>query len=187
MTVTPYSFPSMSPGEVRRINAIGRAVYVLDAPEGAVAIQTGGETDTSFTPAAEQTEIDAGAQFRRVEVRNDASTSQTVQIVVHDGRYRRDRFTVQSDTANTLVTNASVSVAAGGTSQVIGSNANRRELYIRVSGAGPCWVGDANVATDRGIRLKDGDALFLNVQDAISVHNDGSSSVTVTLVETERS
>lgn len=137
--------------------------------------------------------IETQQPFRKLQIKSAAA--QSVKWVTGFGRFRDNAQNVNVttsatiDPANTYTPAADVTVLAGSSANLIGSNAGRRALTITnpTSNSNTFRLGvPLNVGANKGDILEPGDTITMATTAAIDAYNTGATDESLTVNELEQ-
>ncbi|HEV8035821.1 hypothetical protein [Yoonia sp.] len=132
--------------------------------------------------------------FRMLTVHNPSGAAVSVRIGIGRGDFADNRFIpaeaigVKPVAPDTLTTGAPVSIGAGATVALAGSDTTRVEIAIRnLSTADRIWVQTPSETGAQGWPLDAKEGVILTTTDAVSIHNPNGGAISVAVFETKRS
>lgn len=178
----------MSAGVTRSFQGVARYLYVFSASGSFEVSLDGGPL--FVMNVAVGLKFDQG--FSKIRFKDTSGSNNTIFYAITNGEIDDRRLTV-SGSINATVTSggmlasvADVSLAAAATTQIVGSNANRKGVLITnlACNAETIRLGDADIGVNRGLPVAVGVTAYMETQAAVHCYNPHTDSLDVAVLET---
>lgn len=170
---------TLSAGATVNVEVLATHLYVK-----AISVQTGLQVSidgSKFNNIYEGTHFNfTDTTIKSVKFFNNTSSSITFTALMCSEQITDSSFVLTGSlsvksVANTIVTPAQLSVS---TKTSIAADTSRREITIQNNGTDSVWIGDTNVAINRGFQLKAGKSTILaTTAEIFLIANSGTQAI----------